>query len=200
MSCRLFLVFFSSALQRLPSAAEPLTPPLAFRVGPQAGPGSGRGPGPGPVLLGTCPSCRGSIRSVGAWRCGPGRALDPALILGFRRYCQAGGRLRGLPTSGYRASPALSAPFRVAVLPCLLGPVCLLSRRCRAATPLPPSPEPDGLGCTALKQTHASLGALRRRVAQLRWASALHFAPSSVLPRTGSGLSASSPAGAAGSE
>jgi hypothetical protein len=80
-------------------------------------------PGPGPAggRAGLLPICgRLELRAgPGGGRAGPSRARDPTS--GVRR--QAGGRLRGLPTSGCRAPPVLSSPFRVAVLPCLLASV-----------------------------------------------------------------------------
>ncbi len=68
---RPFLVVFSSALPRPPSAAEPLTPPLGIPSRPAGRPGPQPGLAPGPVLLGDVP---GFFRSYGTGRSGPGPA------------------------------------------------------------------------------------------------------------------------------
>jgi len=98
-------VDFFSALPRLPSAAEPLTPPR-WLFGSAAGrPADGPAP-PGDVL--------GLIRSVVAggaarpWaRPGPAR---PGPARGLGGSSLGGGRLRGLPTSGGRAPPTQCSP------------------------------------------------------------------------------------------
>ena len=84
---------------------------------PPGRPGPQPGPSPGPGRLGDV------IRSVGDWRCGPGRAgARSGLRAGshFRGFdFRPGGRLRGLPTSGGQAPPTLFPPARVILLLCL---------------------------------------------------------------------------------
>jgi hypothetical protein len=192
------LLFFS------PSAAAFFRgtpdPTLGFPGRPAGRPGTQPGPDPGPVLLGDVP---GFCRSMIAWSCGPGRGPARARAPG-RAGPGAGShdggfddrpgwRLRGFPSSGCRAPPALFSPAWVILLlrlPCL---VCLLPC-CSCAGP----------------RSRPGEGALPRRLRAALWepcgatrlwllrAPALFFPPSSALARAGPGPSASSPAGAAG--
>jgi hypothetical protein len=101
MSRRPFLVVFSSALPRPPSAVEPLTPPFGFPGRPAGQPG----PQPGPVLLGDVP---GSSAFGGAGRSGQARAQagpgarSRLALRGFRLL--AGGAAAGLPDFGMPGS------------------------------------------------------------------------------------------------
>ena len=205
MSRRPFVVVFSSALPRPPSAAEPLTPPVGVPGRPTGRPGPQPGPGPGPACWGTCrassdPGSLGGVRA-GPGRGpgpgpvpGPGRALGRLALRGFRRQAGGGGcgasRLRD---AGLR--PHCSHPHGSLCRCVCFALVCLLSRRACAGFS-----EPAGGGRAASTPSRGSLGALWRRAALgcagLR--PPFFFAPSSALAWTGPGPSASSPAGAAG--
>jgi hypothetical protein len=197
------LVFFSSALPRPPSAAEPLTPPLAFRAGPPAGPGPSRARTRARSFGGDVP---GFLRSMFAWtgRAGtrpgtgpraraPGRAGPGAGSHDGGFDDRPGWRLRGFPSSGRRAPPALFSPAWVILLlrlPCLVCLCLVVPARALGA-------DRGRARCLdAFARLSGSLAAPRGySCAGLR---PLFFASSSALARAGPGPSASSPAGAAG--
>ena len=195
MSRRPFVVVFSSALPRPPSAAEPLTPPFGFPGRPAGRPG----PQPGPVVLGDVP---GSSALVGAGRVGPGPGSgraggpDPASTSGVSTTGRGGGcgasRVRD---AGLR--PHCSHPLGVTLLLCLPG-VGVSAAWTISRGPAGRS-EPTG-GRSALPRRHRAArwepcGAAWLR---LRRAPAHFFAPSSALAWVEPRPSASPPAGAAG--
>ena len=199
------MVFFSSALPRPPSAAEPLTPPVGVPGQPTGRPGPQ--PGPGPGLLGDVP---GFFRSMVAWGVragpglgpgpgpvpGPGRALGRLALRGFRR--QAGGAAAGLPDFGTPGSAhtVLTRTGHSVAVSALLWCVCCLDERARASRSRP------GEGVLP-RRLRAALwepcGAARL------WAAPGSGPPFSLLravrwpgPGPGRRLPSSSPAGAAG--
>ena len=196
MSRRPFLDVFSSALPRPPSGAEPLTPPFGYPGRPAGRPGPQPGPSRARSSWGTCQGLRHWEVRAGSGQAraqagpgGPGRLALPGVSTTGR-----GGRLRGFPSSGRRAPPALSSPAWVTLLLCLSGVGV------SAALTIPRGPLGAGRGRSALPR--------RRRAARwepcgaawlrLRRAPALFFAPSGALAWVEPGPSASPPAGAAG--
>jgi hypothetical protein len=194
------LLFFSPSAAALCRGTP--DPTLGFPGRPAGRPGTQPGPDLGPVPRGDVP---GFLRSMFAWtgRAGtrpgagpraraPGRAGPGAGSHDGGFDDMPGWRLRGFPSSGCRAPPALCSPAWVILLlrlPCL---VCLLLF-------LRGPSEPTGGGRAASTPSRGSLGALWRHAAAA--ASGFgppFFAPSSALARAGPGPSASSPAGAAG--
>jgi hypothetical protein len=101
MSRRPFLVVFSSALPRPPSAAEPLTPPFGFPGRPAGRPGPQPGPSRARSCWGTCLALRHWEVRAGSGQAraqaGPG-ARSRLALRGFRRL--AGGAAAGLPEFG----------------------------------------------------------------------------------------------------
>jgi hypothetical protein len=203
MSRRPFLDVFSSALPRPPSGAEPLTPPFGYPGRPAGRPGPQPGPSRARSSWGTCLALRhwevragsGQARAQVGPGPGSGRARGPGrLALPGVSTTGRGGRLRGFPSSGRRAPPALSSPAWVTPLLCLSGVGV------SAALTIPRGPHGAGRGRSALPR--------RRRAARwepcgaawlrLRRAPALFFAPSGALAWVEPGPSASPPAGAAG--
>ena len=171
MSRRPFLDVFSSALPRPPSGAEPLTPPFGYPGRPAGRPGPQPGPSRARSSWGTCLALRhrevragsGQVRAQVGPGPGSGRARGarsrPALP-GVSTTGR-GGRLRGFPSSGRRAPPALSSPAWVTLLLCLPGVGV------SAALTIPRGPLGAGRGeeCSASTSSRGSLGALWRRVA-----------------------------------
>jgi hypothetical protein len=195
------LLFFS------PSAATICRgtpdPTLGFPGRPAGRPGTQPGPDPGPVLRGDVP---GFLRSMFAWtgRAGtrpgtgarapaPGRAGPGAGSHDGGFDDRPGWRLRGFPSSGRRAPPALFSPAWVILLlrlPCLVCLCLVVPARALGA-------DRGRARCLdAFARLSGSLAAPRGySCAGLR---PLFFASSSALARAGPGPSASSPAGAAG--
>ena len=141
-------------------------PTLGLPGRPPGRPGPQPGPIPGPGRLGDV------IRSVGDWRCGPGRAgarSGPGAGLRAGSHFggfdfRPGGRLRGLPTSRGRAPPTLFPPTRGILLSCL--PCVAVSAR--SSTQRGGSwtdPDPGLGGSPASTPSRGSLGALWRRAA-----------------------------------
>jgi hypothetical protein len=193
MSRRPFLDVFSSALPRPPSAAEPLTPPLAFRVGPPPGPGPAGGRA---GLLPIHGRLAGAGRTGAGPRAGSGPRAGPGpgrlALRGFRRQAGGGGcgasRLRDTGLRPHRSHPHGSSCRCVCLLQCVSclvvlaraprsrrGRACCLDAFVRLSGSLV---APRGFGCAGPRP--------------------LFFAPSSALAWAGPGPSASSPAGAAG--
>ena len=173
---------------RAPAGPQPGPVQLGDVPGSSALGGAGRvGPGPGPGRA--RPGPRSGQARAQAGPGGPGRLALPGVSTTGR-----GGRLRGFPSSGRRAPPALSSPAGVTLLLCLSGVGV------SAALTIPRGPLGAGRGRSALPR--------RRRAARwepcgaawlrLRRAPALFFAPSGALAWVEPGPSASPPAGAAG--
>ena len=160
------LLFFSPSAAALCRGTP--DPTLGFPGRPAGRPGTQPGPDLGPVPRGDVP---GFLRSMFAWtgRAGtrpgagpraraPGRAGPGAGSHDGGFDDRPGWRLRGFPSSGCRAPPALFSPAWVILLlrlPCL---VCLLLF-------LRGPSEPTGGGRAASTPSRGSLGALWRHVA-----------------------------------
>jgi hypothetical protein len=175
---------------RAPAGPQPGPVQLGDVPGSSALGGAGRvGPGPGPGRA--RPGPRSGQARAQAGPGGPGRLALPGVSTTGR-----GGRLRGFPSSGRRAPPALSSPAWVTLLLCLSG----VGVSAALTVTIPRGPHGAGRGRSALPR--------RRRAARwepcgaawlrLRRAPALFFAPSGALAWVEPGPSASPPAGAAG--
>jgi hypothetical protein len=193
---------FSTACGRRSSSSTVCTSSAAmggFPGRPAGRPGAQPGPDPGPVLRGGRAGLppihvrldgpgRDSARHRAPGRAGPGAGSHDG---GFDD--RPGWRLRGFPSSGRRAPPALFSPawvFLLLRLPCLVCLCLVVPARALGA-------DRGRARCLdAFARLSGSLAAPRGySCAGLR---PLFFASSSALARAGPGPSASSPAGAAG--